>query len=509
MFCMLPFCSWDRTSQLSALAQLMLDPYYRTLEGFAILIEKEWLSFGHRFAERYGHASAEHDDEQRAPIFLQFLDCVFQMLHQFPSSFEFNEEFLIAISDHVASHRFGTFLYNCLVERDKADLAKRTVSLWTFLLHPQIRTKFCNPAYMHPPHVARWSAASVPQNEANMEALLKAARSQAALDQAAAAAGRGASSAPYALHAPAPSCSGSMPAIPPLSSSPSAPIIASYFCIPSVAARRIVLWEKMHLRHDREFLRTQMNIQTQIAHRVNGAAAARLNMQQQQQQEAATAAAASASKAHAASAAVSGSSDPAVASSDIEGAWAARYELLRQRILDAGIDVQQLETTGTVVHTAGAGAAAASSPRSVLSGALSSPNASDSALSFTPSASPSPAAASSASPRAAAEFVAHARMVASGSPLAGPAASPSPPPPVAASATVIHLASPVSPTIVTGKPMPRRAPPSAPTGATPSPPVSPAPVQTTSAPDAVPARAHFSYADSDDDTVEQPRIVAE
>ena len=119
MCCLLPLCRWDRTSQLSALAQLMLDPYYRTLEGFAILIEKEWLSFGHRFAERYGHASAEHDDEQRAPIFLQFLDCVFQMLHQFPSSFEFNEEYLLAISDHVASHRFGTFLFNCLQVRPR------------------------------------------------------------------------------------------------------------------------------------------------------------------------------------------------------------------------------------------------------------------------------------------------------------------------------------------------------------------------------------------------------
>ena len=35
---------WDRTSQLSALSQLFIDPYYRTLEGFAILIEKDFVS---------------------------------------------------------------------------------------------------------------------------------------------------------------------------------------------------------------------------------------------------------------------------------------------------------------------------------------------------------------------------------------------------------------------------------------------------------------------------------
>ncbi|KAG2735919.1 hypothetical protein G9P44_000009 [Scheffersomyces stipitis] len=46
---------WDRTSQVSALSQLCLDPYYRTMKGFMVLIEKEWVSFGFKFATRGDH----------------------------------------------------------------------------------------------------------------------------------------------------------------------------------------------------------------------------------------------------------------------------------------------------------------------------------------------------------------------------------------------------------------------------------------------------------------------
>ncbi|EGX53387.1 hypothetical protein AOL_s00006g253 [Orbilia oligospora ATCC 24927] len=50
---------WDRTAQLAALAQICLDPYFRTLEGFMVLVEKDWISFGHKFRDRCGFLSSE------------------------------------------------------------------------------------------------------------------------------------------------------------------------------------------------------------------------------------------------------------------------------------------------------------------------------------------------------------------------------------------------------------------------------------------------------------------
>lgn len=67
--------------------------------------------------QRIGHGDNHHSDADRSPVFLQFLDCVWQVSKQFPHALEFNEHFLITILDHLYSCRFGTFL--CNTERER------------------------------------------------------------------------------------------------------------------------------------------------------------------------------------------------------------------------------------------------------------------------------------------------------------------------------------------------------------------------------------------------------
>ncbi|PHH84183.1 hypothetical protein CDD83_2344 [Cordyceps sp. RAO-2017] len=199
---------WDRTSQLSALAQIMLDPYYRTLEGFIVLVEKDWLSFGHMFRLRSGHLNHEDwftvqkdafagsrvhpgetdgrndafqnvlsgarrffnqsrddadlstiseaapgtvvDDETTipkmvSPVFHQFLDCTYQLLRQNKNRFEFNERFLRRLLYHLYSCQYGTFLYNSERQRRDARARERTSSVWDYFLCR--RAEFINSEY--------------------------------------------------------------------------------------------------------------------------------------------------------------------------------------------------------------------------------------------------------------------------------------------------------------------------------------------------------------------------
>ncbi|KAJ0172940.1 hypothetical protein K1T71_011116 [Dendrolimus kikuchii] len=139
---------WDRTPQIVAAAQLMLDPHYRTLEGFRVLIEREWLDFGHKFADRCGHQFGPEEPNERSPIFLQWLDLVHQMMIQYPCSFEFNEAYLIKLATHVHSCMFGTFLCNTTRERLEARINETTAHVWHLLRAPAYRNHLYSPHHV-------------------------------------------------------------------------------------------------------------------------------------------------------------------------------------------------------------------------------------------------------------------------------------------------------------------------------------------------------------------------
>jgi len=126
---------WDRTTQLVCLVQIMLDPYFRTIEGFAVLIQKDWISFGHMFKSRNGWKPTNaFEEDKRSPIFIQFLDCVHQLLNQFPAEFEFNLRFLVDLAYYSKTGLFGTFICDNLEEIIKSGVLENTTSIWSFIL---------------------------------------------------------------------------------------------------------------------------------------------------------------------------------------------------------------------------------------------------------------------------------------------------------------------------------------------------------------------------------------
>uniref|UniRef100_A0A915BJL9 Phosphatidylinositol-3-phosphatase n=1 Tax=Parascaris univalens TaxID=6257 RepID=A0A915BJL9_PARUN len=161
---------WDRTSQTVSIAQLLLDPFYRTIRGFQILIEKDWLGFGHKFDDRCGHIGALNEEAAKevSPIFAQFLDATYQLMRQRPRAFQFNERYLIEIHEHAYSCQYGTFLGNCDKDRKDLHLSKRTQSLWAYL--DDRHDDYLNPLYeankytllsnidFHPSAIVVWTA---------------------------------------------------------------------------------------------------------------------------------------------------------------------------------------------------------------------------------------------------------------------------------------------------------------------------------------------------------------
>ena len=137
---------WDRTAQVCSLVQIILDPYYRTIEGFAVLIEKEWVSFGHKFAERNGCENSDKKKEkERSPIFIQFLHAVHQITMQYPTAFEFNNHFLLFLCQEIYSNKYGTFLFNNEKEKFNYNATNSMISIWTDIFYN--KNKYLNDLY--------------------------------------------------------------------------------------------------------------------------------------------------------------------------------------------------------------------------------------------------------------------------------------------------------------------------------------------------------------------------
>uniref|UniRef100_A0AAR2JHG5 Phosphatidylinositol-3-phosphatase n=1 Tax=Pygocentrus nattereri TaxID=42514 RepID=A0AAR2JHG5_PYGNA len=130
---------WDRTAQVCSVACILLDPYYRTLKGFM----GTYLCDRMAFPYRYSHL--DEDPKEVSPVIDQFLECVWQLMEQFPCAFEYNERFLISIHNHIHSCQYGNFVCNSEKERKDLGIREKTHSLWPHMW--KNKSDFVNPLF--------------------------------------------------------------------------------------------------------------------------------------------------------------------------------------------------------------------------------------------------------------------------------------------------------------------------------------------------------------------------
>ncbi|CAH1403312.1 unnamed protein product [Nezara viridula] len=140
----------DATLLVTSLTQIILNPDCRTVRGFEAVIEREWIQAGYPFTKRHAHSAfcpPQLRAKSIAPTFLLFLDCVYQIHYQFPSSFEFLPTFLISLFENSYYSQFGTFIGNNEMEREKFGVKENTASLWSYINRPEILQTILNPLY--------------------------------------------------------------------------------------------------------------------------------------------------------------------------------------------------------------------------------------------------------------------------------------------------------------------------------------------------------------------------
>lgn len=116
------------------------------MAGFARLVHREWICFGHRFQARLGIGvtSTSESSRESSPVFLLFCDCVHQMVRQFPRDFEFGSSYLATVVESAYSGQFGTFLFDSEKQRMEAKLYERCASVWD---HVNTVASLKNPNY--------------------------------------------------------------------------------------------------------------------------------------------------------------------------------------------------------------------------------------------------------------------------------------------------------------------------------------------------------------------------
>ncbi|KAH8395962.1 hypothetical protein KR222_000348 [Zaprionus bogoriensis] len=152
----------DLCCVVSSLTQLLLDPHFRSIEGFQSLVQKDWIALEHPFQRRLGHVCSggggsgsgtdpSTPDGEQSPVFLLFLDCVWQLLQQFPDEFEFTQTYLTTLWDACFMPIFHTFQFDSQAQRARAvaesRLVLRPVWDWGEQFADKDKLFFSNPLY--------------------------------------------------------------------------------------------------------------------------------------------------------------------------------------------------------------------------------------------------------------------------------------------------------------------------------------------------------------------------
>mmetsp|Transcript_33003 Transcript_33003/g.82965 ORF Transcript_33003/g.82965 Transcript_33003/m.82965 type:complete len:2143 (+) Transcript_33003:102-6530(+) len=115
---------------VSSIAQILLDPHYRTIGGFSTLVIKEWIHFSHDFSDFTMKKASRKGNVYHANEFAYFLDAMWQLLYFFPQAFEFNEHLLTFLMESVYSCKYGTFLFSSYKQRIDAGADTKTIPVW-------------------------------------------------------------------------------------------------------------------------------------------------------------------------------------------------------------------------------------------------------------------------------------------------------------------------------------------------------------------------------------------